>query len=131
MIVRLPWPPSVNHYWHKSRLGGFHISAAGQAFRRDVFYTVRGYGLPADWPSGRLSVAISAFPPDRRARDLDNILKALLDALHHGGAIRDDADIDRLVVERGEADPEKQGYVVVNVCSLDTEPAIRLAPEAK
>ena len=128
MIVRLPWPPSVNHYWHKSRLGGYHISAAGQAFRRDAHYFVLEQALPGDRPSGRLSVAISAFPPDRRTRDLDNILKALLDALHHSGAIRDDADIDRLVIERGGADPEKQGYVMVNICSLDTEPAIRLVP---
>lgn len=118
MQVKLPWPPSVNNYWHKSRFGGMHISTAGKAFRNEARIRIWKQGAEADRPTGRLCVAINAFPPDRRPRDLDNILKALLDSLHHGGAIRDDADIDRLVVERCETDPEKEGYVVVTVSEL-------------
>lgn len=45
-------------------------------------------------------MTIKASPPDRRARDLDNILKALLDALAHAGVYADDSEIDELHIYR-------------------------------
>jgi crossover junction endodeoxyribonuclease RusA len=50
--------------------------------------------------SGPLEVSIDVFPPDRRRRDVDNVQKALLDALAHGGAYHDDSQINRLSIER-------------------------------
>mgnify|MGYP000985260285 FL=1 len=44
-------------------------------------------------------MTIYAAPPDRRRRDLDNLLKPLLDALS-GYAYRDDSQIDRLEIVR-------------------------------
>ncbi|MFV9998433.1 MAG: RusA family crossover junction endodeoxyribonuclease [Arsenophonus endosymbiont of Dermacentor nuttalli] len=41
-------------------------------------------------------------PPDRRKRDLDNLMKAPIDALCHDGLIIDDSKIDVLHVERKE-----------------------------
>ena len=49
---------------------------------------------------GDLAVEVEAFPPDRRRRDIDNIQKALLDALEHGGAYADDSQIVRLTIEK-------------------------------
>ena len=49
---------------------------------------------------GRLMVKISAYPPDRRRRDLDNILKATLDSLTHAAVIEDDSLIDDLRIVR-------------------------------
>ena len=40
-------------------------------------------------------------PPDNRRRDIDNVQKALLDALQHGGAYADDSQIVRLSIEKG------------------------------
>jgi len=45
------------------------------------------------------------FPPDRRRRDLDNLQKALLDALAHGGAYHDDSQIARLTIQRRHVVP--------------------------
>jgi len=101
-VLDLPYPPSVNHYWR--RVGARTlISRGGRRYRTDVCAA-----LAADSAApmeGRLAVRVVVRPPDRRRRDLDNIGKALLDALEHAGAYRDDAQIDRLLLERGEVVP--------------------------
>lgn len=50
--------------------------------------------------AGPLDLEVIVYPPDRRRRDIDNLQKALLDALAHGGAYHDDSQIARLTVER-------------------------------
>ncbi|NBW20709.1 MAG: RusA family crossover junction endodeoxyribonuclease [Caulobacteraceae bacterium] len=50
--------------------------------------------------AGSVRVVIEAFPPDRRKRDLDNILKSLLDALTHAGVWEDDSQIEDLRIYR-------------------------------
>ena len=52
---------------------------------------------------GRLAVHIALFPPDRRKRDVDNILKALLDACEHAGCYESDSQIDELHIVRQDA----------------------------
>ena len=50
---------------------------------------------------GLVAVRITAYPPDRRRRDLDNLLKSLLDALQHTGIIADDSNVIDLHIVRG------------------------------
>lgn len=96
MRLSLPYPPSVNSYWRHTRTGQTYISEAGQEFRHAVRVLMLGT-QPIDGP---LSVEVELWPPDRRRRDIDNPLKGLLDALQHGGAYRDDNQIERLLIER-------------------------------
>lgn len=106
----LPWPPSVNHYWMTSGKRRF-IGKDGKAFREAVllaFLQAREQGFGR----GRVSVAVVAYPADRRRRDLDNILKAILDALEAARVFDDDAQADRLQVERGEIRPKDAGVLV-------------------
>ncbi|WP_283148998.1 RusA family crossover junction endodeoxyribonuclease [Silvimonas soli] len=113
--ITLPWPPSLNKYWRhptSGKLAGRHmISAEGRAYRVAVQAECLVNRIkPA---VGRLNVEITAFPPDKRTRDLDNLTKALLDGLTHGGAWGDDGQIDRLVIER--AGVVSNGCVVVRI----------------
>ena len=96
-VYELPWPPSVNHYWRMVK-GRMLISREGRDYRTAVARALGEAG--AVRLEGRLEVQVDAWPPDRRRRDLDNLCKALLDALEHGGAYRDDGQIDRLTVIR-------------------------------
>ncbi|MCR9218034.1 MAG: RusA family crossover junction endodeoxyribonuclease [Planctomycetota bacterium] len=115
-VVELPYPPSVNHYWR--RVGDRTlISREGRKFRKRV--CARLERRTAEPMSGRVAVHVTAHPPDRRRRDLDNAMKALLDALGHGGVYEDDGQIDRLEIERGPVVPG--GKVVVRVSVLPGE----------
>ena len=111
----LPYPPSVNHYWR--RVGDATIiSREGRRFRKEVCDLL--VPMQGDRFEGRLAVRILACPPDARRRDLDNIMKALLDALEHGGVYRDDGQIDCLFVERGPISPG--GKVMVQVKEIES-----------
>lgn len=47
-------------------------------------------------------VSAKFFVPDRRKRDLDNLFKALLDALTHAGVWKDDSLVHSMYVEWGD-----------------------------
>lgn len=105
IALELPWPPSVNRYWRAITRGPMAgrvlISREGRQYRENVRAHVMS--LPAQaMLTGRLRVVIEATPPDRRTRDLDNVLKAPLDALTHAGVIEDDGRIDALTISRAE-----------------------------
>ena len=99
MQLTMPWPPSVNNYWRMAR-GRIYISAKGVAYREAVKVITQGAGFFN--PDTRLDVAIIANPPDRRRRDIDNLLKCTLDSLEHANIFADDSQVDRLAIHRGE-----------------------------
>jgi crossover junction endodeoxyribonuclease RusA len=111
----LPWPPSVNSYYrsvNRGRLAGrVLISEKGRAYRAAVEEIVQKRDMTPI--TGRLTVYIVANPPDRRRRDLDNLLKATLDSIVHGGAIPDDSLIDHLTIVRGPV--TNGGSISVNI----------------
>jgi crossover junction endodeoxyribonuclease RusA len=91
----LPWPPTVNTYWRNIK-GRTIISERGRLYRLKVQQQFVG----AEPMMGRLAIKIAAYPPDKRRRDLDNILKALLDSLTFSQVIEDDSQFDFISVAR-------------------------------
>jgi crossover junction endodeoxyribonuclease RusA len=95
--LQLPYPPSVNRYWRTFR-GRMIVSAEGRQYRADVLGALLGRGVRA--PEGELAVALDMHPPDRRRRDVDNVCKAVLDALTAAGVYTDDSVVADLRVTR-------------------------------
>lgn len=114
-MIDLPYPPSTNRLWRSVR-GRNILSEEGRQYRSEGLWVLQGIQAttrPA-WPhTGRLSVTMTAYPPDNRRRDLDNLLKAVLDLLTHGGVYGDDSQIDRLTIQRGPVTPG--GFVRVEI----------------
>lgn len=110
----LPYPPSMNTYWR--RVGNKTVlSKKGREYKALVG---RMCNLEHLEPvPGPLALTILAFPPDNRARDLDNIQKAILDSLT-GWAWQDDSQVDCLGVERHQTHPE--GAVLVDLKPVPT-----------
>ena len=96
----LPYPPSVNRYWRNVR-GRMVTSKAGRDYKRDVLACVLETNSAKQFRR-RLSVEIIARPPDKRRRDLDNTLKAALDALGSARVYVDDEQIDAIDLKRGK-----------------------------
>ncbi len=94
----LPFPPTVNTYYR--HVGAkVLISAKGRKYRKDVAAALIGRRTMGNQ---RLMVIIRVFPPDRRKRDLDNLLKSSLDAIKYAGLFDDDEQIDRITIARGQ-----------------------------
>lgn len=109
----LPWPPSTNGYYRHVVIGRSArvlISREGRSYRSRVAGIVGP--LPPSM-AGRLAVEIDAYPPDRRARDLDNVCKALLDAIQHAGLILDDSQIDDLHIRRHATEPGGRLHITI------------------
>lgn len=108
--IELPWPPSVNTYYRTFR-GRIIISKVGREYRRRV----KSEHAEAAKFAGPVAVEIQAFRPDNRKRDLDNVLKASLDALTHSEVWEDDSQIHDLRIFWA---PEKGGKLLVQVRPL-------------
>ena len=113
---QLPYPPSVNHIYRRTGRGG------RQVVLKD---SVRDWRADAGWAykaaggrvlHGRVMVEVSLYPPAKgRVGDVDNALKATLDALK-GVAYRDDEQVTMIVVVRMYR--EGVGKAVVRVSTV-------------
>lgn len=106
LVFELPYPPSVNTYWRMWR-GRMVIGTKGRAYRQQVGLALGGV-RPLD---GSLCVAITLHPPDRRRRDCDNALKALIDSIQHGGGYHDDSQIVWLLTVKADVVPGGKAIV--------------------
>lgn len=85
--LNIPFPPSANALWRSNR-GRVHKS------RRYVDWLLEaGLKVKSQHPGkieGQYKISIQAVRPDKRRRDLDNVLKPTSDLLKSLGVIEDD-----------------------------------------
>jgi Holliday junction resolvase RusA-like endonuclease len=109
----LPYPPSANRLWRAVK--GRNIkTAAYRAWMTEALWAIN-LARPGRI-AGAYHLRIYATPPDRRARDIDNLTKALSDAIAKGGVVDNDSKA-RSVKAEWEGEPAKGGAIRIVVWS--------------
>ena len=113
MIFTLPWPLSANMRFAVSG-GRIVLNRAYRTWKENAasYLAAQREGALEQIPPP-IRMRVYAYPPDRRRRDLDNLLKAALDAITRAGVIADDSHIDELWITR--LDPCPGGKLLIDV----------------
>lgn len=114
--LKLSWPPTVNTYYGNAKNGRKYLTKRGRTYKSDANAELCLQGAPKGLDA-RLEVIVDAYPPDRRKRDIDNILKPLLDCMTDYGVWLDDEQIDDLRIRRQAV--EKPGHVRVRIAEIE------------
>ena len=124
LVLSLPLPPSVNSYRTVYR-GMMRLSKEGRAFKAAVADYVVEYRVPKLGDS-KLRVSMVLFPRDKRKIDIDNRIKAVLDALQDAGVFNDDFQVDELSIVRGKT--IKGGAIRVLIEQIETSGSSESSP---
>ena len=109
--LKLPYPPTINNYFglHGHRR---YLTPKAKAFKSQVSDAVIEHRAPK-LGTARIEMHITLCPPDKRIRDIDNVLKCCIDALCQAGVYDDDSQVDVLLVQRGPI--TKGGSCIVDI----------------
>ena len=111
MILTLPYPPSNNRYYRNWK-GRMLLSGEGRDYRLAVLERRPREGWPL---AGPLRMDIRVHPNRNVSQDLDNIPKAVCDALQHAGIYANDNQITDLRIVREAKHPHAHVVVTVEV----------------
>jgi crossover junction endodeoxyribonuclease RusA len=120
VVLNLPYPPSVNHMYINAR-GRRFPNAKAKAYKTAISEYVAEYRVPK-FEDAKIALIVWAYPPDRRKRDISNLLKIIEDSLQDAGVFNDDFNIDFIEIKRGEI--KKGGGLVVMIETMEDYSAI-------
>jgi crossover junction endodeoxyribonuclease RusA len=106
----LPLPPSINRAWRKGKQGQLYLDKSVKSFRTEVAWNVRGVTRKTITEPVRIKVTFHG--KNARSYDVDNRVKALLDALEHARLIENDRLVNDIHALRGEPWPPFGGCEV-------------------
>lgn len=109
--VELDWPPRAC-----MPNSGAHVHARTRERRRQRRAAAGAALVAAELPQGPLAVRLVFTPPDRRRRDLDNLIAAMkgaIDGVFEANG-RDDADV-QLLAGSWSGDVRRPGSVLLTV----------------
>jgi crossover junction endodeoxyribonuclease RusA len=113
VTLTLPYPPSANRLWRA--VNGRNIKSREyrdwmtEAYAAVLQQYTRPH-LPGDY-----RMTINADRPDRRRRDLGNILKAAEDALVHCGVVQDDSMAQGITLAWSGSEPVKPALLHISL----------------
>ena len=87
----LEYPPSANSLFFNLKGGGRAKTKRYDDWRKEAAWMI-SLARKGKKIVGPYGLTVLAGRPDKRRRDLGNLLKAIEDALVHGGAIEDDSE---------------------------------------
>lgn len=106
---------SVNHMYVISSKKVF-LKKEAVAYKKYVYFTLANQPKFKDVP---LSVTLDIYPPDKRKRDLDNVLKLVLDSLQYSQVIDNDCNIYELHVTKKSI--VKDGLLKISIKIKDND----------
>jgi crossover junction endodeoxyribonuclease RusA len=98
-MIHLPYPPSLNRLY-RSINGRSILSKIGRDYYRDVVPLAEATGINIRGP---YVLAITAYRPDKRRRDIGNLEKIVSDTLTKAGVIEDDSLAQAIVCRWSDA----------------------------
>lgn len=108
------YPPTINTYYTRTQRGLF-ISTKGRKFRDELIKDFHEQLGGMSKITGKVRIDVIAWVPDNRVRDLDNIMKPVMDAMTHAGFWEDDCQVDQMCVYRGaKVSPKGACYIRVS-----------------
>ena len=110
--VTLPFPPSVNKYWGTAWNGRKYLMERGKKYKSDVALILLSNGFTSAKLTEKIKLHITTHAPDKRRRDLDNLLKAILDSMNKY-VYEDDFQVCDLHIHRGHVDKFKPRIEVI------------------
>lgn len=112
----LPLPPTLNAtYATTSKHKGMYMKDAAESWKKEAMYYIKK-NQPKMIP-GKVRVGILWLL--KRERDIDGGIKILLDSLQDNSIIENDKMVYELKVLKQMKPNEKEGYVVINIQSID------------
>jgi crossover junction endodeoxyribonuclease RusA len=97
ITLTIPYPPSVNHYYCKTK-GRYYLAEPVITFRKAVWSIFKASGQKG-FKDEELFCNVTVWLPDKRRRDIDNVLKGLFDSLQWAGCVNNDVWIKKLTIE--------------------------------
>jgi crossover junction endodeoxyribonuclease RusA len=88
IVVQLPYPPSTNDIWVRTKRG-MRKSDGYSAWLKEAGWMLKQQ--KAGSVPGKYKLTIEAVRPDKRRRDVDNLIKSVSDALQAFGVVVDDS----------------------------------------
>lgn len=108
--INLPWPPAIlspnrRDHWAKK-------STVRKKYKQDCGWVAKT--VRPNFPEGEIKLSIRFYPPDKRRRDMDNMLASLksgLDGIAETWGVND----SRFRLELSIGPPVKNGSVVISI----------------
>lgn len=110
--LALPYPPTANNLYRNTSKG--RVKTSGYL----AWLNEAGWRVKAARPQGlcgRYRLSLVALAPDRRRRDIDNLLKPVSDLLKACGLVTDDSLAKSVFAEWSDDEPAKPGALFVTL----------------
>jgi Holliday junction resolvase RusA-like endonuclease len=105
--IKLSMPPSINNYYTPTKKG-FVMKPQGRAYKK-LMSLMRVTKI-----EGSVSVMVKVHAKNKVRRDLDNLLKPILDGLTACELYADDSQVDEINIKRCEIMSEHIVYVYID-----------------
>jgi crossover junction endodeoxyribonuclease RusA len=125
ICLTIPYPPSANRLWRNVPGKGTLKSALYRAWQTAAAVSIRQQ--TREKIAGPYCLSLEAERPDRRRRDLGNLLKATEDCLVDCGVITDDSLSERIVMEWSAKAPAKPGALNIIIRPYAAAPVQQVA----